>query len=46
MSSHLDCVEVFIERPKSLDFQAAIWSDYKHHKVSSWYLTLRHYYIF
>ena len=27
----LDCAEVFIERPKSLDCQAATWSDYKHH---------------
>ena len=27
------CVEVFIERPKSLDFQAATWSDYKHHNT-------------
>ena len=29
----LDCAEVFIERPKSLDCQAAIWSDYKHHNT-------------
>ena len=27
----LDCAEVFIERPKSLDCQAATWSDYKNH---------------
>ena len=29
----LDCAEVFTERPKSLDCQAAIWSDYKHHNT-------------
>ena len=27
----LDSAEVFIERPKPLDCQAATWSDYKHH---------------
>ena len=27
----LDCAEVFIERPKSLNWQAATWSNYKHH---------------
>ena len=27
----IDCTEVFIERPKSLDEQAATWSDYKKH---------------
>ena len=29
----LDCAEVFIERPKSLDCQPATWSDYKHHNT-------------
>lgn len=29
----IDCLEVFIERPKTLNAQAATWSDYKHHKV-------------
>ena len=29
----LDCAEVFIERPKSLDCQPAIWSNYKHHNT-------------
>ena len=29
----LDCAEVFIERPKSLDCQAATWSVYKHHNT-------------
>ena len=29
----IDCVEVFIERPKSLSAQAATWSDYKHHNT-------------
>ena len=27
----IDCAEVFIERPKTLFFQAATWSDYKLH---------------
>ena len=29
----LDCAEVFFERPKPLDCQAATWSDYKHHNT-------------
>ena len=29
----LDWAEVFVERPKLLDCQAAIWSDYKHHNT-------------
>ena len=29
----LDCVEAFIERPESLDCQAATWSDYRHHNT-------------
>ena len=29
----LGCAEVFIERPKPLDCQAAPWSDYKHHNT-------------
>ena len=29
----LDCPEVFFERPKLLDGQAATWSDYKHHNT-------------
>ena len=29
----LDCAEVFIERPKSLDRQPATWSDYKQHNT-------------
>lgn len=29
----LDCSEVFIERPKSLNAQAVTWSDYKHHNT-------------
>ena len=29
----IDCTEVFIERPKSLDAQAATWSDYKKHNT-------------
>jgi hypothetical protein len=27
----IDCTEVFIETPKSLDLAASCWSDYKHH---------------
>ena len=26
-----DCFEVFMERPKSVNFQVATWSDYKSH---------------
>ena len=29
----IDCSEVFIERPKKLDTQAATWSDYKSHNT-------------
>ena len=29
----IDCTEVFIERPKSLDVQAATWSEYKRHNT-------------
>ena len=29
----LDCAEAFIERPESLDCQAATWSDYRHHNT-------------
>ena len=29
----IDCSEIFIERPKSLDAQAATWSDYKSHNT-------------
>lgn len=29
----IDCAEVFIERPKSLESQAATWSDYKSHNT-------------
>ena len=29
----LDCTEVFIERPKSLQLQYATWSEYKHHNT-------------
>ena len=27
----IDCSEIFVETPSSLNFQAALWSDYKHH---------------
>ena len=29
----IDCSEVFIERPKAVDIQAATWSDYKRHNT-------------
>ena len=29
----LDCTEVFIERPKSLQLQYATWAEYKHHNT-------------
>ncbi len=29
----IDCSEIFIERPESLDVQAATWSDYKKHNT-------------
>ncbi len=29
----IDCSEVYIERPKSLDVQAATWSEYKKHNT-------------
>ncbi len=31
----IDCTEVFIEKPKSLDVQATTWSDYKNIRRSS-----------
>ena len=27
----IDCSEIFVETPISLDVQAALWNDYKHH---------------
>ena len=27
----IDCTDVFMDTPSSLDFQACLWSDYKHH---------------
>ena len=29
----IDCSEIFIETPKSLELQSATWSDYKHHNT-------------
>ena len=29
----IDCTEIYIERPKSLDLQAQTWSDYKSHNT-------------
>jgi len=29
----IDCSEIFIERPKSLEIQAVTWSDYKSHNT-------------
>ncbi|XP_071481997.1 uncharacterized protein [Diadema antillarum] len=31
--SIIDCTEIFIERPRSLDLQASTWSDYKKHNT-------------
>ncbi|XP_066934270.1 uncharacterized protein [Clytia hemisphaerica] len=30
----IDCTEVFIETPKSLELQSATWSEYKHHNTA------------
>ena len=30
----IDCTEVFIETPSSLEIQALCWSDYKHHTTT------------
>ena len=27
----IDCTEVFMDTPSSIDVQACLWSDYKHH---------------
>ena len=29
--TNIDCTEVFMDTPSSLDVQACLWSDYKHH---------------
>ena len=29
----IDCTEVFVETPKSLELQSATWSEYKHHNT-------------
>ena len=29
----IDCFEIFIERPKNLTIQKAMWSEYKHHQT-------------
>ncbi|XP_066915155.1 uncharacterized protein [Clytia hemisphaerica] len=29
----IDCTEIFIETPKSLELQSATWSEYKHHNT-------------
>ena len=33
VSQIIDCFEVFIETPKSLELQKATWSEYKHHNT-------------
>ena len=30
----IDCTEIFIETPKSLELQSATWSEYKHHNTA------------
>ena len=34
----LDCAKFSIERPKSLDCQAATWADYKHHNTMKFFV--------
>ena len=29
-----DCTEVFIDRPRNIEIQAMMWSDYKHHNTA------------
>ena len=36
-----DCVDMFIERPKSLSAQAATWSGYKHHNTFKFLVGIR-----
>ena len=36
----IDCFEIFIERPKSLDLQAATWSDYKKHNTMKFLIAI------
>ena len=31
LTDTIDCTEVFIETPKSLQLQSATWSEYNHH---------------
>ena len=36
----VDCTEIFIETPKSLDLQASCWSNYKHHHTIKYLLSI------
>ena len=36
----IDCFEIFIERPKSLDLQAATWSDYRKHNTMKFLIAI------
>ena len=36
----IDCTEVFIETPKSLELAAACWSDYKHHHTVKYLISI------
>ena len=36
----IDCSEIFIETPKDLRFQAATWSDYKHHNTCEYLVSV------
>ncbi len=36
----IDCTEVFIETPKSLELQRATWSEYKHHNTLKYLISV------
>ena len=36
----IDCSEIFLERPHSLDVQSKTWSDYKHHHTVKYLLSI------
>ena len=36
----IDCTEIFIETPKSLDLGASCWSEYKHHHTAKYLVSI------
>ncbi|XP_047138635.1 uncharacterized protein LOC124814734 [Hydra vulgaris] len=36
----IDCSEIFIETPKNLELQATIWSEYKHHNIMKFLISV------